>query len=193
MFERYTEQARRAIFFARYTAAHQRAERITAAHLLIGLCWEGKVLTSEIGSLKGRIPELCALLGLQWPFGTASKKQLHAEMPLDNNSKIALAYAAEEAGQDGQFWIDTDHLLRGLLRFPNEACTALQSIQLDLATVRVASVRHRAEHPPQPALSSIQVSRGAGLPPRLVARPFLTLAALALVEILVLLLVAWLK
>jgi len=148
MFERYTEQARRSVFFARYAAGHQRSAHITAAHLLIGLSWEGKARSCEIGSLKDKIPELCKLLGIPWPFGKASKEQLMTDIPLDNNAKMALAYAAQESDLDQQYWIDTDHLLRGLLRFPNEASEALKSISLDLPTARVGSLRHREEHPP---------------------------------------------
>jgi len=147
MFERYTEQARRAVFFARYTAGHQPVAYITVAHLLIGLSWESKGRASEIWSLKDKIPDLCALLGIQWPFGKATKDQLMTDIPLDNNSKMALAYAAQEADLDQEYSIDTDHLLRALLRFPNEAGEALKSISLDLPTARVGSSRHREEHP----------------------------------------------
>jgi len=147
MFERYTEQARRSVFFARYTAGHQRAAYITAAHLLIGLSWEGKGRASQIGSLKDKIPELCASLRIQWPFAKATKEQLMIDIPLDNSSKMALAYAAQEADLDHEYWIDTDHLLRALLRFPNEASEALKTISLDLPTARLGSLRHREEHP----------------------------------------------
>ena len=38
MFERYTEDARRAIFFARYEASRFGSREITTEHLLLGLC-----------------------------------------------------------------------------------------------------------------------------------------------------------
>jgi len=187
MFERYTEQARRAVFFARYTAGHQRTGRITAAHLLIGLSWEGKTLSSEIGSLKERIPEHCALLGIQWPLGKASMAQLKTDLPLDNNAKMALAYAAQEADMDQQYWIDSDHLLRGLLRFPNEACSALSVTQLDLATVRLASMRHREEHPP----GRTPLLRLAGFWFEPIKMAFVKLAILAFVGLIVAAVIYW--
>lgn len=193
VFERYTEQARRAVFFARYVAGCQRAGYITTAHLLIGLAWEGKTRIPEVDSLKSRIPELCMLLGIPWPLAKASKKQLTIDMRLDNNSKMALAYAAEEANFDRHPSIESDHLLRGLLRFPNDASSALQSIKLDLPTARVASQRFRVEFPPELVPTSSSVRSGTEKMSGLGAHPLLMVVALALAEIIVLLLVNWHK
>jgi ATP-dependent Clp protease ATP-binding subunit ClpC len=189
MFERYTEQARRSIFFARYTAGCQRAAHISAAHFLIGLCHESKGRASEIASLKGRAPELCALLGLQWPIGTATKEQLRADMPLDNNAKMALAYAAQEADSDQEYWIDTDHLLRALLCFHNEASPALESVPLDLASLRTLSRRHRSEFPP--ARTPIVKISWLWLGP--IKRALVKLAILALVGLIAGLVIRWLN
>jgi ATP-dependent Clp protease ATP-binding subunit ClpC len=149
VFERYTEQARRAVYFARYVAGHQRAGFITTAHLLIGLSWEVTSRASVIGSLNEHMTEFCELFGIRLPFVKTKEKQ-QLSLPLDNKSKMVLAYAAKEADRDWQYWIDTDHLLRGILCFPNDAASALETISLDLATVRAASKKHRTELPPGP-------------------------------------------
>ncbi|MFX4485953.1 Clp protease N-terminal domain-containing protein, partial [Acinetobacter baumannii] len=47
MFERYTEKARRVIFFARYEAAQFGAPAIEPEHLLLGLLREDKGLTQR--------------------------------------------------------------------------------------------------------------------------------------------------
>ncbi len=47
MFERYTEKARRVIFFARYEASQFGAQAIEPEHILLGLMREDKVLTSR--------------------------------------------------------------------------------------------------------------------------------------------------
>ena len=47
MFERYTERARRVIFFARYEASQLGSNSIETEHLLLGLIREGKGLTSR--------------------------------------------------------------------------------------------------------------------------------------------------
>ncbi len=50
MFERYTEKARRVIFFARYEASQFGAPAIEPEHLLLGLMREDKTLVmNQIG------------------------------------------------------------------------------------------------------------------------------------------------
>ena len=48
MFERYTEKARRVIFFARYEASQFGSADIETEHLLLGLLREDKALTNRI-------------------------------------------------------------------------------------------------------------------------------------------------
>ena len=48
MFERYTERARRVLFFGRYEATQLGSTQIETDHLLLGLIREGKGLTSLI-------------------------------------------------------------------------------------------------------------------------------------------------
>src|SRR6185437_13907337 len=47
MFEKYTEKARRAIFFARYKASEFGSPCIETEHLLLGLLREDKALTNR--------------------------------------------------------------------------------------------------------------------------------------------------
>ena len=57
MFERYTEKARRVIFFARYEASQFGSPYIETEHLLLGLLREDKALTNRLLALScfGRI------------------------------------------------------------------------------------------------------------------------------------------
>jgi ATP-dependent Clp protease ATP-binding subunit ClpC len=48
MFERYTEKARRVIFFARYEASQYGSPYIETEHLLLGSLREDKVLTNRL-------------------------------------------------------------------------------------------------------------------------------------------------
>ena len=50
MFERYTEKARRVIFFARYEASQFGSPYIETEHLLLGLLREYKALTNRSAS-----------------------------------------------------------------------------------------------------------------------------------------------
>ena len=150
MFERYAGHARRAVFFARFEAIHRRATEISTAHLLLGLSWDEDSRAVLSVPLKDKLVDICTLLGIPHRPCTEVPYDRNVNIHLDKESKMALTYAAEEAELDRQPRIDTDHLLRGLLRFPNQACTALEAVQLDLATVRMASIRHRVEFPPEP-------------------------------------------
>jgi ATP-dependent Clp protease ATP-binding subunit ClpC len=145
MFERYTQQARRAIYFARLEAVHRRASAISTTHLLLGLSWEENSRAAIAGSLKDRLMELCPLLGVQLRPCTDIPYKQKADIPLDRNSKIALAYTAQEANADWSSAIETDHLLRGLLRFTNEASEALNAVGIDLKGIRSASKQYRRE------------------------------------------------
>ena len=51
MFERYTEKARRAIFFARYEASQFGSPVIETEHLLLGLLREDRVLVVRLSRL----------------------------------------------------------------------------------------------------------------------------------------------
>ena len=191
MFERYTEQARRAIFFARLVARHQGAERITPAHLLAGLTWEGKTRADAVGSLKDNAVDLWSAVGIPH-LPTAARPYLGMSEPdisLNQDGKKALAHAADEAKRDWQYWIDTDHLLRGLLRSSNEASDAIQSLPLDLETARAASKRHRAEFKPQ----RTPFLRAFGPPSRSQALFFVKLAAFLLAVFLAILVVRWIN
>lgn len=145
MFERYTEQARRAIFFAHSEAVHRRAPIISTAHLFLGIASEEDSRSAVAGSLKEHIVTICALL--QLPHRPCSDVPYlhHIDLHLDQDAKRTLACAAIESDPDGRKIIDTDHLLRGLLCFSNEASRALNSVSIHLADIRAASIRFHGE------------------------------------------------
>ena len=114
MFERYTEKARRVIFFARYEAGQFGALAIEPEHLLLGLMREDKVLTKHffpdklsLGSVRKEIKTRSVL---REPISTS------VELPLAPETKQILAYAHEESDQLGHRHIGTEHLLLGILR-----------------------------------------------------------------------------
>jgi ATP-dependent Clp protease ATP-binding subunit ClpC len=55
MFERYTEKARRVIFFARYEASQYGSSSIESEHLLLGLMREDRAPGSHIESIRKEI------------------------------------------------------------------------------------------------------------------------------------------
>ncbi len=118
MFERYTEKARRVIFFARYEASQFGASQIEAEHILLGLIREDKNLTDrflrhpDFGfvSIRKEIEDRTIL---------RPRISTNIDLPLSSEAKRALTFAAEESEILGNRHIGTEHLLLGLLREEN--------------------------------------------------------------------------
>jgi len=136
VFERYTERARRVLFFARYEASQLGSQSIETEHLLLGLIREGKGLTSRIFA-RAHI----ALDGIRKEIEGRTifreKMSTSAEIPFSAETKRALQFAAEEADQLLHSYIGTEHLLLGILREERSlAATILTDKGMRLATVR---------------------------------------------------------
>ena len=159
MFERYTEEARRAIFFACVEALFRKAPAISVQDLLLGLTREPNSRANYISELRSHAAGFRAAFGvgpLPERFDSSLIRR-RPQLPLEDDAKKALRFAAQEADLDREFWIDTDHLLRGLLRFPNDATAALSKAGLELESLQSASVQNRKVLPSKP------VARGIGL------------------------------
>src|SRR5436190_994432 len=131
MFERYTEFARRTIFFARYEASVYGSEHIAPEHLLLGVLREDKFLAARLSieEAKKHIESR-----LTQPFQMLPTS---VDLPLTKEAKLALDYAAKEAAALGNHFIDTAHLALGLLRLEtNSAAEILRRAGLDAATIK---------------------------------------------------------
>ena len=108
-----TEKARRVIFFARYEAAQFGSPYIETEHLLLGLLRENAALVQAIN-----LPITCeaARKDLEARVRIGKKTSTSVDVPLSNENKRVLAYAAEEAERLGHGHIGAEHLLLGLLR-----------------------------------------------------------------------------
>ena len=115
MFERYTERARRVLFFARYEASQLGSISIETEHLLLGLIREGKGLTSRIFARSNLSLEH---IRKQIVGRTAFREKVSTsvEIPFSGESKRLLQFAAEEADRLLHNYIGTEHLLLGILR-----------------------------------------------------------------------------
>jgi len=117
MFERYTEKARRVIFFARYEASQFGSPHIETEHLLLGLLRESKVITAKL--LNGSDSVEAIRRKVASKSTQRDKVSTAVDLPLSNESKRVLAYGAEEAERLGHKHIGTEHRLLGLLREKN--------------------------------------------------------------------------
>jgi ATP-dependent Clp protease ATP-binding subunit ClpC len=115
MFERYTEKARRVIFFARYEASQFGAQAIEAEHILLGLLREDKQLTQKFfRSPHSTVESIRREIESRTPL--RDKVSASVDLPLSSNAKRVLSYAADESERLGHRHIGTEHLLLGILR-----------------------------------------------------------------------------
>ncbi len=144
MFERYTEKARRVIFFARYEASQFGNPHIETEHLLLGLLREDKALTNRFLRSHGSVESIRKQI--EGRTAIREKGSTSVELPLSQESKRVLAYAAEEAERLAHRHIGTEHLLLGLLR--EDKCFAAEILHergLRLSTLREELSRTQSE------------------------------------------------
>src|ERR1700744_300987 len=144
MFERYTEKARRVIFFARYEASQFGSPYIETEHLLLGLLREDKALANRF--LRSHAAVESIRKQIEGHTTIREKVSTSVDLPLSHECKRVLAYGAEEAERLNHKHIGTEHLLLGLLR--EEKCFAAEILHergLRLSTIREELQRSQSE------------------------------------------------
>jgi ATP-dependent Clp protease ATP-binding subunit ClpC len=145
MFERYTEAARRTLFFARYEVSEMGALALEPEHVLLG------VLRVDKGPIRTLFAQAqlsfdSARAAIHARSGVREKFAQSVEIPFSAATQRVLHYAAEEADRLLHSDIGTEHLLLGLLREQGSvAASILASHGLTLDGVRDAVVQLLAE------------------------------------------------
>src|SRR5262245_49151280 len=145
MFERYTERARRAIFFARYEASQFGSTMIEAEHLLLGVLREDKNVTARFTrdvfvSAESIREDVTRRLTVRAKVATS------IDMPVSDESKRILGHAVEEAERLNHPNVSPEHLLLGILCEKN--CMAAQV--LSHYGLNVDAVRQELASGPRP-------------------------------------------
>lgn len=122
MFERFTEQTRRAIFFARYEASNYGSAYIETEHLLLGVLQADRELANRLA--KERITADGVRGEIDKRITRRDRYSVTIEVPLSGDSKKILNLAADSAEKLGHRQVETEHLLLGILRV--EKCLAAQ-------------------------------------------------------------------
>jgi uncharacterized protein (TIGR02246 family) len=125
MFERFTEKARRVIFFARYEASEYGSKCIDTEHLLLGLLREDVSLARKF---------LCEQAGIETireeiesEITRGERISTSVEIPLSEESKRILRNAGKEADRLGHKHIGTEHLLLAI--FSEKDCLAARLLR----------------------------------------------------------------
>jgi ATP-dependent Clp protease ATP-binding subunit ClpC len=136
MFEKYNEKARRALFFARYEASKLGSRVIESEHVLLGILREGEETVTELFRRFHVKPEEIRR-EIEGERVFVERISSTAELPLSEESKKILAYAAHEAESMLHATVGSEHLLIGILRV--EGCLAMRILSqygFDVYTVR---------------------------------------------------------
>jgi ATP-dependent Clp protease ATP-binding subunit ClpC len=133
MFERYREDIRRAIFFARWEAQQSGSAYIEPKHILLGLMHDADSKANQLFALSAHEETFRTQLGVS----ASAQSSKAVDVPLLNASKRVLAYATEEADKMASTPIGTEHLLVGLLREKkSDVPQALAKVGIDLRSAR---------------------------------------------------------
>lgn len=180
MFERFTERARRTIFYAKYCATSMGSSVISSEHLLLGIFAEEDLATYLL-----RPASLGAIIS-QIKRERSSGQEMRPEavdLHLSDEAKGILNLSAEEADRLQEKNIGNEHILLGLLKEGKSyAAQLLMNQGVSLATLQeqLASVRKDPSQAPRTSLRHLLPGdptwAGLGIPedyawPQLVFNP----------------------
>lgn len=152
MFERFSEAARRAVFFSRFEASCCGAQTIEPEHFLLGVLRENPAVQRHIDAdgvrqaIHARLP-------------VAEARTTSVDIPLGTTTKRIIVSAGEEADRLGSRWIECSHLLAGILR--EEQTHAAQV--LEQFAITPAAVGREMPPPELPRLGPLAAGLAAQL------------------------------
>jgi ATP-dependent Clp protease ATP-binding subunit ClpA len=114
MFERYTEKARRVIFFARYEACQLGSQSIDPEHILLGILREDKQLVERLFS-DGSRETIEIRTVIEQQSDGERRMAASVDLPLSRGSKAVLHGAADASDRLGHRCIAPEHLILGLI------------------------------------------------------------------------------
>ena len=119
MFEKFSEKARRVMFFARYEASQLGAGSIQSGHLLLGLIRESEknsmTLLERLGIQKSLLRE--KLIVALTPQETNSIPiSTNVDIPMEDEVKRILHYASQTSSKINSKHVGAEHLLLGMLQ-----------------------------------------------------------------------------
>jgi ATP-dependent Clp protease ATP-binding subunit ClpC len=167
MYQRFTDEAKRAIYFSAQRAAFESAPVIDSTHLLLGLLTDDNPRLERIFHLRELLPQEATEqfawrdqnagnrceLEFQQTSGPASTKVKMAlnQIRLGSEGKQILASAVREANRLRDYWIDVEHLVLGVLQNRESAAARrLHEVGLDIERSRKCVIESMGSRPPRP-------------------------------------------
>jgi ATP-dependent Clp protease ATP-binding subunit ClpA len=118
---------------------------LDAIHLLRGLIWRDRTRAEVLFQLREKFPQYC--VG-KVTLATIAASIRGAHPAITEDAKKVLGYAAREADAMGDAWVDTDHLLIGILCLPdNVAAQELTEKGIEPEAARRLVAENRSSRP----------------------------------------------
>jgi len=147
MFNRFTEQAKRAILLAQEEANRLNHGYLGTEHILLGLIRENEGIAANV--LKNSGIDLARVRqAVTNAVGRGQEASFLAQIPLTLRANRALQLAAKEARQLGHNYLGTEHLLLGLTKDKESlAAQILMGLGVDLDQLRQEVINQLGELP----------------------------------------------
>jgi len=170
MWQRFTEQARKVVFYAQEEAIKFGEGYVSTEHLLLGLVREDHVGAAVLEQMGVSLNRVRAEVEKQLPRGDARPTQ---DMTLTPRAKRTIDLAFDEARNLGNNYIGTEHLLLGLIREGDGlAGRVLAKLGVELEKARSVVIDIQERESGQPRLlrpvSEAAYLRGRFLPEHLI-------------------------
>jgi len=150
LFEKFTEKARRVMFFARYEASQFGADSIQSGHLLLGLLRESEKTSMMLLERLGVQP---SLLRENLAVALAPKDRriqpgsTNVDIPMEDEVKRILQHAALDSAKMNAKHVGAEHLLLGMLREEETlAGSLLKEMGADLASAKEILIETEKEN-----------------------------------------------
>jgi hypothetical protein len=148
MWQRFTERARRIVFFAQEEAVALGENFVCTEHLLLGLVRENDSAAARIlAGLGVSLGDVRSMIDLQVARGDGRSGE---DMQLAPRAKRVIDLAYDEARQLNSDYIGTEHILLGLIREGEGLAGRVLSyfkVDLDQARLQVLKIKDEAKTP----------------------------------------------
>jgi ATP-dependent Clp protease ATP-binding subunit ClpC len=147
MFDRFTERARRVIFFARLEASKTGCDAISTEHLLLGLMRENMYLLPEFPPES----DLAAIRAELFGHPPAERVPTSIDMFLTESAQRVLQHSAHERYSLKHNLVTSGHLLLGILdEEQSDACAILKryGVQREQVLTRLPDTSEEQGPPP---------------------------------------------
>jgi len=140
VFEKFTEKARRVMFFARYEASQFGADSIQSGHLLLGLLRESEkasIMLLERMGVQTMLLRERLIAALTPKDRKITPGSTNIDIPMEEEVKRILQYATQDSARLNAKYVGAEHLLLGVLHEENSlACRLLREMGASLLVAK---------------------------------------------------------